>query len=193
MPPRQEGGSKKLKNVLTYYMNGPFHFCLPTKWTSKNSCWANLLKIVDRINRKMGIFCLSKFSLWCYLWMSPSCKIATLVLLRAWLSHTDPRTTDTQRELFFKNPKLLGLGQKCLGNFRYFRPNYSTHFGTVSPLSMALSISLVFFSTEKLLFLGLKQATPKYLTNIIMAVKNLRNSHHTSVVGAQIDSLPSFS
>ena len=69
----------------------------------------------------------------------------------------------------------------------YFWLKYSTLCGTMSPLSMALSISLVFFSTEKLLFLGLKQATPKYLTNIIMAVKNLRNSHHTSSVGAIFD------
>ena len=75
------------------------------------------------------------------------------------------RTTDTQRELFFKNPKLLGLGRqiglKFLRKLSYFWPNYQHYFGTVSPLSMEKCI-FGSFSYKKLWFSGLKHITPKY-------------------------------
>ena len=63
-----------------------------------------------------------------------------------WLT---PRTTDTQRDNFFKIPSIWvwaeKFGQNFLGHFWYFRPNYSTHFSTVSPLFMALSTWLLVF------------------------------------------------
>ena len=66
-----------------------------------------------------------------------------------------PRTTDIQRELFFKNSKLLGLGRqiglKILRHLRYFRPNYQHYFGNVSPLSMG-KYRWFFFIQKTLVF-----------------------------------------
>ena len=67
-----------------------------------------------------------------------ACGVMTIVWSRPW-------TTDTQRERFFKNLKLLGLGRQngrtFLRHLGYFRPNY---FGTVCPLSMGKCIWFIF-------------------------------------------------
>ena len=59
-----------------------------------------------------------------------------------------PRNMDTKRELFSKIPIFWvladRLGRNIFGHFRYFRPNYNTHLGIVSPLSMVLIIWLFF-------------------------------------------------
>ena len=54
------------------------------------------------------------------------------------------RTMNTQNNIFLKILN-FGLGQtnwaKNIGGIlEYFQPNYSTHLGTVSPLSMVLSV-----------------------------------------------------
>ena len=68
-----------------------------------------------------------------------------------------PRTTDTQRELFFKNLELLGLGRhfgwNFLGIWGIFGRTISTHFGTVFFI-----IQPLFLQKTKLLY-----PTPKYL------------------------------
>ena len=97
----------------------------------------------------------------------------------AWLQPFESlisRTMDTQREFFFENPKLLGLGRQIVpkisgafgGIFGWF---ISTHFGNVSPLSM--------FSNNQPLFLqkklSLSYPNAKYLFGIeiwIWAAKN---------------------
>ena len=59
----------------------------------------------------------------------------------------------------------------------YFWPNYQHYFGTVSPLSMGKWIWLFFL--KKTMVLG----PNTYIPNMILSVKNLGNSHHTSVFG----------
>ena len=94
-----------------------------------------------------------------------------------------PRTTDTQRELFFKN-YTFGLGQK----------NWAEILWGIWGISGQTIITLLaswvpcpwenvagFLSYKKLWFLGLKHITPKCSHNKILAVKNLRNLLHTSV------------
>ena len=56
--------------------------------------------------------------------------------------------------------------------------NYLHYFSTVSPLSMEKWIWFV-FQQKTLVF-----RPNTFIPNMILAVKNLRNSHHTSVVGA---------
>ena len=57
------------------------------------------------------------------------------------MQNAKPRTTDTQRELFFRKFQTFGLGQtnwadKFGGIWGIFGQFISTHFGTVGPLSM---------------------------------------------------------
>ena len=72
--------------------------------------------------------------------------------------------TPTEKELFIKNSKLLGLDR-----------HYQHYFGTVSLLSMYL----VVFPTKHFSGLTLFNS-PKKLPNMILVVKNLENSLHTS-------------
>ena len=72
--------------------------------------------------------------------------------------------TPTERELFIKNSKLLGLDR-----------HYQHYFGTVSLLSMYL----VVFPTKHFSGLTLFNS-PEKLPSMILAVKNLENSLHTS-------------
>ena len=66
---------------------------------------------------------------------------------------TDYAYRDAQRELFFKNLKLLAVGRqiglKLFEAFGVFRPKYQDYFGTVSPLSTGKCIW--FFSLQKTL------------------------------------------
>ena len=65
--------------------------------------------------------------------------------------------------VFFKNPKLLGLGRQI--GLKFFEAfgvfSISTHFGTVSPLSMFSIIQPLFLKKTKTL-----HPTPKYLFGI---------------------------
>ena len=69
----------------------------------------------------------------------------------------DSRTTDNQRDIVFENPKLFGLGQtnltkKVLGAYGIWE-FISTHFGTLSLLSMFSIISTknwAFISTSQI-------------------------------------------
>ena len=97
------------------------------------------------------------------------------------------RTTDIQRELFFKNSKLLGWGRQIgLKFYEVFRVFPANSIGTILSLWVPCSWESVAgsLSYKKLWFLGLKHITPKYSQNKILAVKNLGNCVHTSVFGA---------
>ena len=99
-----------------------------------------------------------------------------------------PRTTDIQRELFFKNSKVLGLGRqiglKFWGAFWLFPAKLLALWVPCSWESVAGS-----FSYKKCWFLSLKHITPKYSQNKILAVKNLEKSLRTSVFGDPIQNL----
>jgi hypothetical protein len=95
------------------------------------------------------------------------------------------RTTDTQRELFFKNSKLLGLGRQiCLKFFEAF--------GVFSDKILALfwyceslvhgKMQLVLFPAKTLVFRS-KTYNSQMLQNKILVVKNLEKSLHTSIFG----------
>ena len=94
-----------------------------------------------------------------------------------------PRNMDTKRELFLKIPIFWAwadrLGKKFFGHLGYFRPNYNTHLGSVTPLSMVLIIWL-FFLQKTFGF----QAWKIQIPNMILAVKNLQSSLHTFIVCA---------
>ena len=73
-------------------------------------------------------------------------------------------------------------GLIILEHMWYFQPNYQHYFCTVNPLSMEKWIWL-FFLQKKLWFSGLSHIYPKYIPNMILAIKNFGNSHHMFVVG----------
>ena len=91
-----------------------------------------------------------------------------LILYSCFDLHSETGTTDTQRDFFSKISNFWAwadkLGRKFWGYLGFFQPKYSTHFGTVSPLFMALSIWLL-FSTKNFDFQAKthkSQITPKY-------------------------------
>ena len=67
---------------------------------------------------------------------------------------------DIHRELFSKIPNFWAWADKFWGTWGFFRP-YSTHFGTVSPLSMFSNNQLLFLQKTKPLY-----PNPKYLFGI---------------------------
>ena len=78
--------------------------------------------------------------------------VATVVeqlMFVACLGSQQARTTDTQRELFFESPNLLGLGRQ-IGPI--FGQIISTHFGTVSPLLIFSIIQPSFLQKAKPLY-----------------------------------------
>ena len=85
-----------------------------------------------------------------------------------------------QERAFSKIPNFWAwadkLSRKFWGHLGYFRPKYSTYLGTVSPLSMVV----VYLVQKTLVF---RPKTLSEIPNMILAVKNLGNSYHTSVVG----------
>ena len=88
------------------------------------------------------------------------------------------RTADARWSLVQRYPKLIGKLIRHndqinnLGICDIFAQNSSAHFVTVSPLSM-IFIILLFFPQKSLLL----RPNPN-----ILAVKNLGNSHHASIV-----------
>ena len=63
----------------------------------------------------------------------------------------------TPNEAFFQqNPKLLGLGRQLWGIWGIFEQFISTHFGTVSPLSMLCINQPLFLQMNKPLNPNLK-------------------------------------
>ena len=86
-----------------------------------------------------------------------------------------PRTTDAQWSIFTSKSRTFGLGQtnwadKFWGIWGIFGQTISTHFGTVSPLSMFSIIQPLFLQKTKPLY-----PNPKYLFGIgiwIWAAKN---------------------
>ena len=89
-----------------------------------------------------------------------------------------PQTTDTQKELFFKNLELSGWN--FLRHLGYFRPDYQHPFWYCE--SMFSIIQPLFLQKTKPLYL-----TPKYLFRSwiwIWAAKNLRFCLRVSVVRA---------
>ena len=81
-----------------------------------------------------------------------------------------PRTTDTQRELFFGKFHFLGAWAENFGGiWGIFGRTFLTHFGTVSTLSMFSIIQQIFLQKTKPLYLH-----PKYVFGIgILAAKEL--------------------
>ena len=74
-----------------------------------------------------------------------------------WKVCTNTRTTDTQKKLFSKIPKLLVLGRHFglkifWGIWGIFDRTISTHFGTVSSLSMFSIIQPLFLQKTKPLY-----------------------------------------
>ena len=106
-----------------------------------------------------------------------------LLLIACLLTSTDCRRL---MKLFLMISQSFGLGQT----------NWADKFGGIWGILaklLALFLHRVpcpwqngfgCFSNKKLWFSGLTHIYPKYIPNMILAVKNLRNSHHTSVVGA---------
>ena len=104
---------------------------------------------------------------------------------RLWLTNGGMHGLRTPRELFFQKSRTFGLEQTFWteifwGIWGIFGQNISTHFGTVSSLSMFSIIQPLFLQKTKPLY-----PTPKYLFGSgiwIWAAKNLRCSLHVSVV-----------
>ena len=82
------------------------------------------------------------------------------------LPKVEPRTTNVQWSLFSLKSRTFGLGQtnwadKFWGVWGIFSQTNSTHFGTVSPLSMFSIIQPLFLQKTKPLY-----PQPKYLFGI---------------------------
>ena len=98
----------------------------------------------------------------------------------------EPRTTDTQRELFFQKLEIFGLGQTNWAEILWGIWGISGQ--TISTI-LALWVPCPWenvagsLSYKKLWFLVLKHITPKCSQNKILAIKNLEESLHTSVFG----------
>ena len=91
----------------------------------------------------------------------------------------------TPNEDFFQwYPTLLGLGRQIglinFGAFGIFSTDLSALFWHWFHCPWDLGV----FPTIFVLFSGLTHIYPKYTPNMILAVKNLGNSHQTSVIGA---------
>ena len=93
------------------------------------------------------------------------------------------RTTDTQREFFFKNSKLLGLGigLKFFEAFGIFSAKILAPFWYCESLVHG-KMQLVLFPAKTLVFRS-KTYNSQMLQNKILVVKNLEKSLHTSIFG----------
>ena len=122
-------------------------------WYSFKFFWNKNLKTSMRKNKFLN----AKQALW---WVNDFLFLLTCHLTRknckvcAW---SLPRTTDAQWSLFSLKSRTFGLGQtnwadKFWGIWGIFGQTISTHFGTVSPLSMFFIIQPLFLQKTKSLY-----------------------------------------
>ena len=108
---------------------------------------------------------------------------------------TPPGTMDARWSLFSIISQTFGLGQTNWvdilgGSWSIFGQTIKTILVLWVPRPWENGFSCFIF--KKLWFSGLKHMCLKYIPNMIFAVNNLGNSHHTSIVGAQRNMWLSF-